>query len=64
VAGVQQRAGDLLVTFGDHVGLDVDGFTQGALDGCPAAVDGGTYLLDERPATPVLWPFHVDSTTT
>ena len=62
--GMQQHAGDALVTLDDHVGLDVDGFAEHALHRRTAAVDGRTDLLDECPAASVLWPFHVDSTTT
>jgi hypothetical protein len=58
--GMQQRAGDTRVAFGDRVGLDFDRLAVHALQRRTAAIDARTDLLDECPATSVLWQFHAE----
>jgi hypothetical protein len=57
---MQQCARQALVAFDDDVGRHLDGLAEDALQRRPAAIDGRTYLLDECPATSVLWQFHVE----
>ncbi len=57
---MQQRARDALVALDDHVGLDVDGLAEHALQRRSTTVDDGADLLDECPATSVEWQFHVE----
>jgi hypothetical protein len=47
------------VPFDDDIGLDVDAVAEHAFQRRAAAVDGGPHAIDECPAAPVLWQFHV-----
>ena len=48
------------MTFGDDVGLDFYGFSKHAFQRRTAAIYDRTDLLDESPATSVLWQFHAE----